>query len=165
MAWSLPALVGLACAQVIFYRISSKQAVKDFPFLALFYCLTFLFIKGLLIFCDLYSASLYALPLVLLTLVISFGREPTQLPVFQKCFRQAPAFYLLTSFWVSLIWFAQDLDLAKGLSASFLAAFLLPILAGIKERLQLTDAPRHFAGVPLLVISAGIILLGLHFLI
>lgn len=173
----LQELVGLALAQAVFYRMSSKQALKTFWLLGFFYFFLFSFVQGLKIFCDLLSVSFYKLPLLSIVLFFVFGRGINGFPNFQKAFREAPDFYLFSSLWVSLVWMAFSssvyspetvsarVSLLHGFFWSFFAAFLFPVLTGIKEKLDLTNSPGAFRGLPIFLIATGILLLGLVFFI
>ena len=169
-------LVGLASAQVIFYRIHPKQAVKTFWLLTFFYFFLFSFTEGLRIFCNRFLISFYELPLLALALFLVFGRGIRGFPRFQSAFREAPDFYLFSGLWVSLIWLggfppAGQVQtpanithaLLNGFFQSFFAAFSLPILAGIKERIALLNPPEEFRGLPIFLMVTGIVLLGLIF--
>ena len=171
-------LVGLASAQVIFYRVNPKQAVKTFWLLAFFYFFLFSFTEGLRIFCNRFLISFYELPLLVLVLFLVFGRGVRGFPRFQIAFREAPDFYLFSGLWVSLIWLGEfppagqvqaqaniTHALLNGFFQSFFAASLFPILAGIKERMVLLNPPEEFRGLPLFLMATGIVLLGLVFFI
>ena len=77
-----------------------------------------------------------------------------------------PDFYLLTTLWVGLAWFSYPVrDFRAGFLWSFLGAGLLPILSAIKERLDLSDQPEWFAGLPAFLTAAGLFLLGFSALV
>ncbi|OGW85084.1 MAG: hypothetical protein A3C35_04515 [Omnitrophica bacterium RIFCSPHIGHO2_02_FULL_46_11] len=165
----LPYLIGLASAQAFLYRASSRQSLKVFYFLTMFYFALFPFVRGLRIFCAHFSISFYELPLLLLTLFVVFGKRTKYLPYFSKAFVEAPDFYLFSSIWISLIWsgwfLPQNPSLWKGLFWSFFTACMFPILTGLKERLALFDPPKGFSGLPLFLITAGFLILSFQFFI
>ena len=173
----LAELVGLVSAQAVCYRISSKQALKTFWFLGLFYFFLFSFVQGLKVFCDLLSISFYKLPLLSIVLFLIFGRGVNGFPSFQKAFRETPDFYLFSSLWISLIWMGSfssacmpepvsaSISLLHGFFWSFFTALLFPVLAGMKEKLALINPPDEFCGLPVFLIATGLLLLGLVFFI
>ena len=173
MNWNSTELIGLAIGQVLLYRISSKQTLRTFWFLSLFYFFLFSFVQGLRIFCSSFSISFYEIPLLGLVLFFVFGNGVSGFPRFQKTFLNIPDFYLLSGLWVSLIWFGEfsgaeesvsvSTSLTNGFLQSFFAASLFPVLAGIKERLALLNQPNEFRGLPIFLISAGLLLLGFVF--
>ncbi len=176
MNWCLAELAGLVSAQVIFYQTSSKQALKTFWLLGLFYFFLFSFVQGLLIFCNLLFIPFYEIPLLSLALFFVFGRGVNGFPSFQKAFREVPNFYLFSSLWISLIWIGFSrghnlqseqaiTSLLHGFVWSFVAAFMFPVLIGIKDKLALMNPPNVFRGLPVFLIATGILLLGLVFFI
>ena len=164
MNWLFPSVVGLALAQVLLYRIDSRQALRAFGFLGIFYFFLFALVQELKIFCTLFSISFYDLPLLSITLLFVFGREIRRFPRFARAVNSAPQFYLLTSLFMSLIWFkflpSAD-SFVRVFLWSFFAALLIPLLSGIKERLLLSNAPDAFRGLPLFLLAAGLLLLGM----
>ena len=159
--------MGLALAQVSFYRVTSRQALQSFWVLVLFYLLIFYFVKGLEIFCVLFSIPFYEIPFFTVTLFIVFGRGIKGLAHFQKVNSQIPDFYLLSGLWIGLLWLGSfsQVSLFEGLAQSLFGAFFFLILTGIKERLEILDTPMGFKGLPALLISAGTFLLTFLFLI
>ena len=156
----------LASAQVLLYRISVKPAFKNFVFLWVFYFSIFTFAEGLNVFCRLFSISFYEIPLFVLAILILFGRKLKGLPKFQKSFRSAPDFYLLSGLWIGL----ASIDIPAqgrlyqflfGFFYSYVAAFLLPIMAALKEKLALTNPPEEFSGLPIFLVTAGLVSLAL----
>lgn len=165
MNWFFSAIVGLASAQVILYRLDSKRALKTFGFLGFFYFFLFAFVEGLKIFCALFSISFYDLALLSITLFLVFGREVKGFPAFEPRFKRAPGFYLFTSLFMSLIWFsfpepAPDLFI-RAFTWSFFAALLIPMSAGMKDRLQLLKPRDELHSLTLFLLAAGILLLAL----
>ncbi len=174
--WYLAELIGLVSAQAVFYQVSSKQALKTFWLLGLFYFFLFSFVQGLQIFCNLFFISFYEVPLLSLALFFVFGRGVIGFPSFQKAFREVPDFYLFSSLWISLIWIGffsgQDREpeqaiqsLLNGFVWSFVTALMFPILVGIKEKFVLMNPPNEFRGLPIFLIATGILLLSLVFFI
>ena len=170
MNWLLVELVGFVSAQAILYQVDSKEALKTFWFLGFFYFFLFSFVQGLHIFCGLFFISFYEVPLLALALFLVFGRGMNGFPSFQKAFRELPDFYLVSGLWISLAWRTffphpplDAVSLLEGFFLSLWAALMLPVLAGIKERLALYKAPEVFRGLPLLLITAGVLLLGVVF--
>lgn len=162
---ALAGILGLVLAQVWMYRVASRRALLKFWTLIFFYLLLFSFMEGLRLFCAFFSASFYELPFFLLIVFLVFGRTWRALPEFEKREKIAPNFYLLSGFWMGMIWFGffQDQNILGASAWSLIAAILLPVLAGIRERLELLDIPRPFQGFPILAISAMILLLGFLF--
>ncbi|GEM_PF-3623652 len=162
----------LVLAQIIFYEISSKQALRSCWFLSLFYLLVFTCVQGLVIFCRLFSIAFFVLPILSVMCSFFLGRGLKRIPQFQKKYFALPNFYFFSSLWLSLIWSGYLSDqavlnakynLIEGFVWSWFLAVLFPILAGIKERLELTDLPSGFSSTGLLMVAAGFILLALSF--
>lgn len=173
MNWNLTELVALVVGQILLYRISSRQALRTFWFLALFYLFLFSVVQGLQVFSRSFSIVFYEIPLLGLALFFVFGNGVNGFPQFPKISAKLPDFYLLSGLWVSLIWFGEfsrveesaslSTSLTSGFLQSLFAAALFPVLAGIKERLALLNQPNEFRGLPVFLISAGILLLGFVF--
>ena len=158
-------LMGLALVQAWLYRVSARHVLRNFWLLVLFYLLIFYFARGLKIFCGFCSISFYESPIFAALLFLVFGRGIRGFARFPKANSSAPNFYLLSGLWIGLIWisFFSQGSVLDGFKGSLLSAFFFLILIGIKERLEILDAPSGFKGLPLLLISAGIFLLGFYF--
>jgi hypothetical protein len=156
------AFAGLAVAQVMFYRISLRKDAKQIWFIWFFYFSLFILVKVVHLFCAYFSILFYQLPLFSAVLFLIAARESNWLPRFRKAIGGIPNFYILTGLWASTIWFSvfPQRDLLDGLGWSFLAAGILILAAGIKERLELFKPPAWFSGLPVFLLAIGLILFG-----
>ena len=161
----LATVVALASAQVLLYRIDSRQALKTVGFLWLLYLFLFLSAQGVRLFCTFFSLSFYEIPLLSLILFFAFGDGLKRFPRFRKAFLHVPNFYFLSSLWICLAWLGlfSAQDLWSGFSWSFFAALMLPTLTGIKEQLALLNPLRAFTGLPLFLMTVGFVFLGFLF--
>lgn len=155
------------CAQIIFYNVSLRKAISSYWFLGLFYFLIFSCTQGLVIFCKIFSISFFAVVLGIALSAFLLKGGLRRVPQFQKKYAAFPDFYLFSALYLSLTWmgylfrqnyFALQYNLIEAFLWSWFCAVLFPILAGIKERLQL-NAPARFSPTGIFFIAAGFILL------
>ncbi len=162
----------LVCAQVVLYQVSMKQALRNYWFLGLFYFLVFSCVQGLVIFCAYLSISFFVLPVLCLLAAFLLKNRLKGAPQFQKRILTLPNFYLFSGLWISLVWTGELMNQTV-LTApyNFMEAFiwclfsalLFPVLAGIKERLDLMDTPAGFSITGIFFVAAGFLLLGFSF--
>lgn len=164
--------ISFVCAQIVFYEVSVKQAVRSYWFLGLFYFLVFSCLQGLVILCKLFSVSFLILPLLLIFNLFFLGDGLKRVPQFQENFQTLPNFCSFSSLCLSLIWvdslLSQPFLTAKynfleAFVWSWFSAVLFPVLAGIKERLELMNTPPGFSPTGLFLVATGFILLALSF--
>lgn len=162
----LSGFVGLVLAQIIFYNIRLKQSIKLCWVLGGIYLVLFLITRGLLGFLP--PSLAQGMPLLVFALLFVFDgflkRGPTGgTVVYDDRPMGGTDFYLYSGIWVGVIQLSSPAEVGwiNGTLVSLLAAFLLPLLAAINERLELLDIPEKFAGLPAFLISGGILLLGL----
>ena len=162
----------LVCAQVIFYDVSMRQALKSYWFLGFFYFLIFSCVQGLILFCDLFSVSFFVIPLACLLNSFFLKNGLRRVPQFNKRYFTLPNFYLLSSLWLSLVWAGYLLNqtvltakynLIEAFIWSWFSAILFPILAGIKERIGLMEVPPGFSATGIFFVAVGIVVLALSF--
>ncbi len=164
--------MSFVCAQIIFYDISMKRALHSYWFLGLFYFLVFSCVQGLVIFCKYFSISFFILPLGCILCFFFLKNGLKQVPQFKEKLFAWPNFYLFSSLWLSLVWigylsnqviFTARYNFIEAFVWSWFCAVLFPILAGIKERLELMDIPPGFSSTGIFFVAAGFILLALSF--
>ena len=178
--WLLTAFFGLAVAQIALYQIPSKQALHGFWFLGFFYFFLFAFAQGVALFSRLFSLPFYEFPLFFLAVFVLFRRTGKPFPQFGKQVRLAPDFYLFSAIWMGVIWLSFILTVVGAVHEpplhgrwqeiyvqsffwSFFPALVLPVLAGIRDRLALLDPPKAFEGLPVFLIASAIFLLAILF--
>lgn len=163
--------LSFVCAQIIFYDVSLKKAISSYWFLGLFYFLIFSCTQGLVIFCKLFSISFFAVVLGIALSAFLLKGGLRRVPQFPKKYAAFPDFYLFSALCLSLVWmgylFRQNYltpqyNLIEAFLWSWFCAVLFPILAGIKERIQL-NASIRFSFTGIFLVSAGFIFLALSF--
>ncbi len=156
-------LVGLAVSQVHYYRLKVSEVGKQLWFLWFFYFSVFLVAFAVRFVCARVGILFYQLPLLSVVLFLVAIRRPAWRPTFSKAFPQAPHFCALPAFWLGFGSFVivPQLDVLTALVWAFVAAILLFIVVGMKERLDLTKGPSWFSGPPVLWFSVGILMLAL----
>ena len=96
---------------------------------------------------------------------IFFQREDQVIPKKGQVF---PSFFTFSSIYLMLAWLVLTPPLLLGqahihiILISLLSVLLTIILSGISERLILSDVPRNWQGLPILLVSASILLMALY---
>lgn len=154
--------MSLVCAQILFYEISTIQALKQYWRLGCFYVLIFSALQAFMVLARLVSFPFFVLPLLSflgLTVLLSLRHR----------FRNT--LILFSMLWLSFIWLGiwlgrpkpDSFYLVESFVAAWSAAFLLPVMAAIKERLKLADLPPYFSEEGIFLLAAGFILLPFSF--
>lgn len=163
--------LSFVCVQIIFYDVPLKKAIGSYWFLGFFYFSVFSCAQGLIIFCQYFSIPFLAFPIGLLLNALLLKNGLKRVPQFPQKYLAFPDFYLFSSLWLSLVWmeylfrqhsFTPQYNLIEAFLWSWFCAVLFPILAGIKERIQL-NAPIRFSFTGIFLVSAGFIFLALSF--
>ena len=155
---AIASFAGLTLAQIIFYKIRFTQAVKWCWVLAGIYLFIFLILR--IGFAMPVPASFVpAFPLLLFALLFALNGFLQR----SGNVKTENDFYLYSGIWAGVIQisFLGNGTILNGFLESLLAAFFLPLFAAINERLELLDIPEKLAGLPVLLIAGGLLLLGL----
>lgn len=153
MEGGICSFAGLAFAQVIFYKIRLEQAKKLCLMLWGMYFALFLILRASRAL-EIPAPFGSGIPLLLFAFLFTACKLLKRFD-----------FYLYSGIWAGMIQMSSPAGgaVVNGLLESLLAAFLLPLAAAVNERLELSDIPEKWAGLPVLLIAGGILALALKF--
>ena len=158
--------------QVVCYDISIRKAIEGYWFLALFYFTTCLFVQGVIIICNQLGIGFYEIPLLVIAAFLILNRGIRKVPSFKKLTYELPHFYLFSALIVIFIWYSHLSGFSilmlrentlEAMFWSLWSALLLPVFAGLKERLELMDIPENFPVQGLLLIAVSFLILSFSF--
>ncbi len=155
---------GLALAQIIFYKIRLKQAARICWALWGIYFAMFLLLQTSRTL-EIPAPLASGIPLLLFALLFMVCEFLKRFQNIKLALQREKNFYLYSGIWAAVIQvsFSRGGAIVNGLLESLLAASLLPLLAAVNERLELLDIPKKLAGLPALLITGGILAMGLKF--
>ena len=164
--------VVFVCAQILLYEVGVKQALQNYWFLGLFYFLVFSCVQGLVIFARYCSIPLFPIPAVFLLALVLLQNGLKRAPQFQKKSPALADFYLFSSLGLGLIWAVDLSDQAVFVASyhfmeafvwSWFCAVLLPVLAGIRERIEFMETPPNIPTTAIFLSAAAILVLVFSF--
>ena len=138
------------CAQILLYEVGMKRALQNYWFLGLFYFLVFSCVQGLVIFARHFSVPLAPVPAMFLLALVLLRNGLKVAPQFQKKSPALADFYLFSAVGLGLIWamdlsdqavFVASYNFIEAFIWSWFCAVLLPLLAGVRERIEFMDGP------------------------